>query len=61
MIDQVTFMVYLGIQDSLGYHGGGAHQWNVTLSNVQYNYRVSLLRDALCFGRRGFRESLADS
>ena len=33
-------MVYLGIQDSIGFHGGGTHQWNVYMSDVQYNYRV---------------------
>lgn len=41
---QAALMVYLGIQFSIGKHGGGTHQWNVPYEDVQYNWRVSRAR-----------------
>lgn len=34
-------MTYLGINSSIGKHGGGTHQWNVYYEEVQYGWRVS--------------------
>lgn len=34
-------MVYLGIEFSIGRHGGGTHQWNVPYQDVQYGWQVS--------------------
>ncbi len=34
-------MTYLGIQTSIGRHGGGTHQWNLLYKDVQYGWRVS--------------------
>lgn len=36
-------MIYLGIQYSIGQHGGGVHQWNTFYQDVQYNYQVSAI------------------
>lgn len=34
----------MAIQNNVGYHGGGSHQWNVRYEDVQYNKRVSRSR-----------------
>ena len=52
---QLCFIAYLGIQESVGFHGGGVHQWNVRYQDVQYNFKVSgvsrksALRVCVCF------------
>ena len=33
-------MIYMAIQLSIGNHGGGRHQWNITYADVQYNWQV---------------------
>ena len=41
VIGWASFMAFIGIEYSIGTHGGGTHQWNVLYREVQYNWRYS--------------------
>ena len=36
-----SFIVYLGLSDIIGLHGGGTHQWNVYYKDLQYHWRMA--------------------
>lgn len=40
---QASFIVLLAINDTLGRHGGGTHQWNLHYQDVQFFWRVCLV------------------
>ena len=39
----LSFMVFLGLEYSIGDRGGGTHQWNLYMDAVQYDRRVRSL------------------
>lgn len=45
VIAWISFMAFIGIEYSIGTHGGGTHRWNVLYRDVQYNWRYSSYGD----------------
>ena len=41
IIGWASFMAFIGIEYSIGTHGGGTHQWNVVYQDVQYSKQYS--------------------
>ena len=41
IIGWASFMAFIGIEYSIGTHGGGTHQWNLLDQDVQYNRHYS--------------------
>ena len=37
VVGWAAFIVYMGLSDSIGLHGGGTHQWDLYFKDVQYH------------------------
>ncbi len=41
VVGWAAFIVFMGIDISIGKHGGGTHQWNLYYKDVQYHKRLT--------------------